>query len=144
MLTALGIALAVEGIALTFWFLLGGMSPAIPWVTALVIALVVLVGVALGSLTVTVTDTTIVVAFGAGWVHRTIPLSIVRGAAPVRNSFWWGWGIRWTPYGWMWNVSGFDAVEITYASGKKFRIGTNQPMELTAAINAAIGTAPGP
>jgi hypothetical protein len=53
-----------------------------------------------------------------------------------------GWGIRWTPASWMWNVSGFDAVEITYASGKRFRIGTNQPKELAAAITAALSIAP--
>ena len=43
-----------------------------------------------------------------------------------RNSWWYGWGIRLTPHGWMWNISGLDAVELTYRNGKKFRIGTDE------------------
>ena len=38
----------------------------------------------------------------------------------------------------MFNVSGFEAVELTLASGRAFRIGTDQPKELTAAIRLAI------
>ena len=43
-------------------------------------------------------------------------------------------GIRLTRHGWMWNISGLDAVELEYKDGKKFRIGTNQPQKLCQAI----------
>ena len=52
----------------------------------------------------------------------------------VRNRWWWGFGIRWTPHGWMWNISGLDAVELTYHNGKKFRIGTDEPEALLEAL----------
>jgi hypothetical protein len=35
---------------------------------------------------------------------------------------------------WIYNVSGFDAVEILMKSGKRYRIGTDQPEELVQTI----------
>ena len=34
----------------------------------------------------------------------------------------------------MWNISGLDAVELTYTNGKKFRIGTDQPQALLGVL----------
>ncbi|MEK7656054.1 MAG: hypothetical protein AAB386_05245 [Patescibacteria group bacterium] len=36
---------------------------------------------------------------------------------------------------WIYNVSGFDAVEIILKNGKIYRIGTDVPKELEVAIN---------
>ncbi len=47
--------------------------------------------------------------------------------------FWYyGWGIRgWLwPKMWIYNVSGFDAVEIKLKNGKMYRIGTDEPKKL--------------
>ena len=41
---------------------------------------------------------------------------------------------------WIYNVSGFDAVEIIMRNGKIYRIGTNTPGKLEAAIKQAINT----
>jgi len=41
-----------------------------------------------------------------------------------------GWGIRWTGSGWLFNVSGLDAVELSLKSGRRFRIGTDDPRGL--------------
>jgi hypothetical protein len=38
----------------------------------------------------------------------------------------------------MYNVSGFDAVQLQLASGKRFRIGTDEPVQLKSAIDRAI------
>jgi hypothetical protein len=35
----------------------------------------------------------------------------------------------------MWNVWGLDAVELELDTGRRFRIGTDQPVELTDALN---------
>ncbi len=53
---------------------------------------------------------------------------------PVRNSWWYGWGVRKVPGGWMYNVWGYDAIELELASGKVFRIGTDDPDGLLAAL----------
>lgn len=92
------------------------------------------------TLTVTVGGKRIECRFGVGLVRRRIALADVRGAEAVRNRWWYGWGIRLTPHGWLWNVAGLDAVELTFAGGKKFRIGTDEPEKLRAAIRAAAGS----
>lgn len=74
------------------------------------------------------------VRFGPGIIHRRFPWSDIRTSAPVRNSWLTGWGIRWIHRGWMFNVSGFDAVELQLASGRIFRIGTDDPSGLHAFI----------
>jgi hypothetical protein len=99
-----------------------------------VLLLMLLVGLLFYNLTVEVTQDAITATFGIGLIKRRIALSGVVDARAVRNKWWYGWGIRLTPHGWLWNVSGFDAVELEYTNGKRFRIGTDEPERLTAAI----------
>jgi len=56
----------------------------------------------------------------------------------VKNHWYYGWGIRLTPHGVLYNVSGFYAVELRLRTGKEFRIGTDVPQELDAAIRQAL------
>ncbi|MFQ5654815.1 MAG: hypothetical protein ACE5GW_08800 [Planctomycetota bacterium] len=77
--------------------------------------------------------------YGAGLVRRRFALEEITGASAVRNRWIYGWGVRWTPHGWMFNISGLDAVEIRLRSGRRFRIGTDMPEELEAAIRRAAG-----
>ena len=37
------------------------------------------------------------------------------------------------PSGWMFNVSGLDALELVLANGKRFRIGTDNPNDVIEA-----------
>lgn len=109
------------------------------WVTGLVfLGLLVL----FHSLTVVVTGEHVICRFGPGLVKRRIPVTRILRAEPVRNSWWYGWGIRLTPHGWMFNVSGLDAVELQFKSGSRFRIGTDEPQALTEAINRVCGGQP--
>ncbi len=91
-------------------------------------------GFTFARLTVEVDADAVRVWFGPGWIRRTIPVSLIGDARPVRNSWWYGWGIRKIPGGWMFNVSGLDAVELDLTTGSHFRIGTDEPEELAAAI----------
>jgi len=58
----------------------------------------------------------------------------------VKNHWYYGWGIR----AWLWprmvifNVSGFDAVEIAMKNGKIYRIGTDEPEQLEEVILQSI------
>jgi len=91
------------------------------------------------SLTVEIDATHLRFRFGVGLIRKRIPLAEIVDAAPVRNSWLHGWGIHWTPRGWLYNVSGWEAVEITLRSGKRFRLGTDEPQKLARAIQAAKG-----
>lgn len=74
-----------------------------------------------------------------GWIgpRKRIRLDHVRSVAPVRNNWLYGWGIRWYPGGWMWNVWGLGAVELEFEGRRRFRIGTDRPGELAAALQRA-------
>ncbi len=62
---------------------------------------------------------------------------ISRPAIANHNRWYYGWGIRLTPQGWLWNVAGLDAVELTFSNGKKFRIGTDEPGKLLEALSGS-------
>jgi len=103
-----------------------------------VIAFVALIGVLFGSLTVMVDEHLITCRFGPGPIRKRFLVADVVSAEPARNAWWWGWGIRLTPRGWLFNVSGLDAVELTMITGKHYRIGTNDPKGLARAIDRVI------
>jgi hypothetical protein len=71
-----------------------------------------------------------VIAGVAGWVA----VADIRRAAAIRTSPLWGWGLRLTPRGWLWNVSGLDAVEFEMTNGSRFAVGTDEPRALIAAL----------
>ena len=88
------------------------------------------------SLTVTVTDQELVFYFGPGFWTRRFALDDIVSAEVVRNSALYGWGIRYTPHGWLYNVSGLRAVQLTIRGEGQIRIGTDEPEALKQALEA--------
>ena len=93
------------------------------------------------SLTVRVSRSDIALSFGVGLIRKQFPIGDISSASIVQNRWYNGFGIRKIRGGWLYNVSGFDAIEIQLKNERKYRIGTNQPKELLAAVESAI-TAP--
>ena len=77
-------------------------------------------------------------AFGIGLFSRRIPLARVRDVEVRRSAWYWGWGIRWTPRGWLWRSSGLDAVWVHLDSGRQAGMGSPDPEGLAAAIRARL------
>ncbi|MEX0995020.1 MAG: hypothetical protein WD599_05785, partial [Balneolaceae bacterium] len=70
--------------------------------------------------------------FGIGLLNFSIPLEEIQRATPVRIGFMDGFGIRFRPgRGWLYNVSGFQAVDITRINGTSLQVGTDEPEVLT-------------
>ena len=90
------------------------------------------------SLTVRVSRSDIALSFGVGLIRKQFPIGDISGASIVQNRWYNGFGIRKIRGGWLYNVSGFDAIEIQLKNERKYRIGTNQPKELLAAVESAI------
>ncbi len=92
------------------------------------------------SLKVTIDKKHLRIKFGYGIFKKHFALKEIISARIVKNHWYYGWGIRL----WLWprmciyNVSGFDAVEIKMKSGKTYRIGTDEPKELKRAITQVI------
>jgi hypothetical protein len=104
-----------------------------------VITLVALSIVALmGTLGVEVDEALVRIKFGVGLIRKSFRLEEIQACRPVRNRWWWGWGVRLIPGGWLYNVSGLDAVELVMTNGKVFRIGTDEPQVLSDFIQARL------
>ena len=97
-------------------------------------ALLAATGWAFSSLTVEVTPTRLTWFFGPGLLRKSIEREAIIGATPVRNPWWYGWGIHLTPRGWLYNVGGLDAVELALSNGSTLRIGSDEPEALARAL----------
>jgi hypothetical protein len=104
------------------------------WVPIAIIGFLVIIGVLFGSLTVEVKAGKLRCWFGLGLIYQEFNLEEVTEVKIVKNPWFYGWGIRRVPEAWMFNVSGLDAVQMEFYSGKKFRIGTDEPRRLEAVI----------
>lgn len=108
------------------------------WVALLVIGGSALVFLLFGWLTVDVDGERLRLRFGAGLVRRSWRIADIARAEKVRNPWYVGWGIRFLPRRTVFNVSGFDAVEIELRNGKIYRIGTDDSRGLQQVIEQAI------
>jgi len=127
------------GLALAVGFGVAGRAEAwagvVPLVTAALVA-------NFAVLRVTVTADEVRWSFGNGWVAKRVALADVRGAEVAHSAWYWGWGIRWTPRGWLWRSSGLDAVWLERRSGKPVGIGSPDPESLARAVRERL-PAPG-
>jgi hypothetical protein len=96
------------------------------------------------ALTVEIDLESLRVWFGPGVIRKRIPLAEIKSWRAVRNPWYGGWGIRVGPRGVLWNVAGFDAVELDLPGGRHFRIGTDEPEALIRAISQAKGVSASP
>ena len=85
-------------------------------------------------LTIKIDEETLQVCFGIGLIRKKVPLPEIVGCEAIRIRWWYGWGIHLTPCGWLYNVSGLDAVAITLRDGRRFALGTDDPQGLVDAI----------
>ncbi|MCH9765366.1 MAG: hypothetical protein K0U34_05175 [Alphaproteobacteria bacterium] len=110
--------------------------PAVNRLLYVLSAVLLAAGWLFSSLTVAVTDDQLRWFFGPGFWNKSIARSEITSAQPVRTKWWYGWGIRMTPKGWLYNVSGLDAVAITTKSGKTVLIGSDEPQALAGALKS--------
>lgn len=89
------------------------------------------------SLTIEISDTELIWYFGSGWPRKSVPLSEIVSAEPIRTGFWNGWGIHYTSRGWLYNVSGYGAVAVKLRNGKQFCLGTDEPETFVAQLETA-------
>jgi hypothetical protein len=94
------------------------------------------------SLRVEVDAARVTASFAGGLLPRRIDLADIGTTKVVTIPWYYGWGMRRTPHGWLYNVSGRRAVEITLAEERTFTIGSDEPETLLAAIDEARAQAP--
>lgn len=129
-ITVLGIALLCSALLMA----IVGFN----WIGFAVLVFIATCLVLFATLTVDINEDLLEIRFGPGVIRKKFPLKEIESCQVVKNPWYYGWGIRLTPHGRLYNVSGFYAVEIKFKDGKKFRIGTNVPKELEQAILQSI------
>ena len=110
-----------------------------PVAVSLVLEAVLLTcAVVFSKLTIKIDDAILRAYLGPGLICKKVPLVEIAACEPIRVQWWYGWGIHFTPYGLLYNVSGFDAVALALRNGQKFALGTDDPHGLAEAVRAAI------
>ena len=101
---------------------------------------ILLILASFSSLKVMVDENHLRIKFGYGIFKKRFLLREIVSVRTVKNHWYYGWGIRvwFWPYMLIYNVSGFDAVEITMKNGKIYRIGTDEPAKLEQVILQSI------
>ena len=104
----------------------------------LVFGILLVIGYLYGSLTVTVDGERLRFYFGPGLVSKSFQLAKIGSCRVVRNKWYYGGGIHLTPNGMIYNVAGLDGIELQLLSGRKVRIGTDEPRRLCELITQQI------
>ena len=135
-----GLAVAYTAVVLVFAYL-SLVTDFNPFVLAgLVIMLIVLAS--LPVLTTTISDGALKIQFGFGVIRKRFRLAEIQAYRVVKNRWYYGWGIKYTPHGWLFNVAGFSAIELEMTNGKTYRIGTDDPEGLETALSRALSHPP--
>ena len=105
-----------------------------------VMVLILFILASFTALTTSIDEKYLRIKFGYGIFKKRFLLGEIVSTKQVKNHWYCGWGIRlWLwPKMWIYNVSGFEAVEIVMRNGKIYRIGTDTPSELEMVIKQAI------
>ena len=101
-----------------------------------IMALILIILASFSTLNVVIDEQFLKLRFGWGIFRKKFLLAEVASVRKVKNHWYYGWGIRlwFWPKMWIFNISGFDAVELTLKNGKIYRIGTDEPDVLEQAL----------
>ena len=103
--------------------------------TAIGFVVIALIIVTFATLTVRVTDTMLEWHMTLWPMGVRIPIAEIESATPIRTPV--SWGIYPTQDGWLWNVSGNDAIAIKLHNGKKYAVGVPEHDSVMRAIAKA-------
>jgi len=139
------IAMVIAIIFCTGLLLITGLNEIIPvLIVGFVVLTLIMCLLIFYKLTITIDDEYLSFKLGIGLIRRQFRLSDIESCSPVRNSAIWGIGIRKIPGGWLYNVTGMEAIELTFKNSKrKIRIGTDRPVEIAGEVSNRVisGTA---
>jgi hypothetical protein len=90
-------------------------------------------------LTIYIDDTYVQFKLGIGLIAKKYLISDIKSCKSVHNNPIYGVGIRKIPKGWLYNVSGLRAIELSFKNQKSIvRIGTDQPDIIAGEISRLI------
>jgi len=95
------------------------------------------------TLTVEVRSDAVWILFGpVHLIRKRISLENILDFFRVVTPWYYGWGIRYIKNGSLYNISGYEGVEVTLPGTKRIRIGTDDREGLIKAIETVTGKSP--
>jgi hypothetical protein len=121
--------------AMAVWFaFVAALSPGDRGEFQSIFLMIAALQLAFYQLTTIVTESTLTVRYGVGLLAFRFPLSEITQITERSVPWYAGYGIRWVGDAWLFNVSGNDAIEVTFANGRKVWVGTDDPNGLAAIL----------
>ncbi|ALU41866.1 hypothetical protein AT705_02360 [Pseudoalteromonas rubra] len=97
-----------------------------------------IIAILFSSLTIKIGEGQIRWFFGPGFWRKSLDYTQIDSAKIIKTKWYNGLGIRQLSTGWLYNVSGLDAVELKLKDGTTVSLGTNEPEKLLEAIKKAL------
>ena len=119
----------------SFLLIILALNSNLSWLPLVIVLILIILLTLFSTLTIIIQNNDLWIRFGIGIIRKKFQLKDIESSKVVKNPWYYGWGIHLIPHGWIYNVSGSSAVEITMKSGKKYRLGTDAPDDLLKAIN---------
>ena len=107
-------------------------------VAIIMIALFLLVLALFYALTVKISDGKLKFWFGIGLIRKTFSLEEIHSTKEVKDPWYYFWGVKSIPGGWLYAIAPGNALEIALKNGKIIHLGTNQSKKLKEAIDEAM------
>lgn len=110
-------------------------------VTALVVAgLFVLALASFHSFTIQIAAGKLNFWFGFGVGRKSFPIAGILSVEIVKNPWYYLWGIKSIPGGWLYSIApGGRVIELIFKDKRKIQLGTNRPEEIKHSLDQAIG-----
>jgi len=89
-----------------------------------------ILGLLFSTLTISIHETYLTLAFGIGIIQKKFLITDIETYSIIKTKWYYGWGIRFTPEGRLYNVSGFDAIRLQMKDGKIYLIGSDEVNKL--------------
>ncbi|MGB4291843.1 MAG: hypothetical protein WBJ37_03035 [Bacteroidales bacterium] len=136
---SIAILIPVFGLMLFLMFS-SGLNDTIQIAIFVFTALILLMGILLFyKITIYIDERQVYFKMGCGLISKRYNLDEIKSCKTVRNPLLYGIGLRKIPGGWLYNVSGLDAIELEFKNSRSIvRIGTNKPEEVASIINRLI------
>ncbi len=136
------VSVGIMGVVAILLFEVGLVGTAPRLVLQFVALTLIIAAIVFSYQTIEVTDTEVVSRFALGIMPKRIPLDEITRVEFAPSTWFEGWGIRLTTRGWLYNVSGFGAVEFTMRDGNRMRFGSDDSSNLIAVVQQLMPSPP--
>jgi hypothetical protein len=75
--------------------------------------------------------------FGIGVIRKSYLFHEIQSTTVVTSPWYYLWGVKSIPDGWLYAIGPGPALELVLKSGKKIRVGTDEPQKLKQAFDEA-------